>query len=64
MNDALANVIAGIASAFIPGLGQLVQGRLFAAFIHFFLFVVLWCVLLGWVMHIYSAYNAATYEKK
>lgn len=56
------NVIAAICSFFVPGLGQLVQGRPFSAFMHFILFGVLWFFLLGWVMHLYSAYNAAVFN--
>ena len=56
------NVIAGLASFFIPGLGQLVKGRLIAAVLHFGLAVVLWFFLLGWIMNIWSALSAATYR--
>lgn len=56
------NVIAGLASFFLPGLGQLVQGRMLAAFIHFLLGCVLWIVFMGWLIHIWSAYSAATYK--
>ena len=58
------NVIAALCSFFIPGLGQLIQGRMFAALIHFILFCVLWIVLLGWVMHIWSALSAAWYRPR
>lgn len=59
------NVIAAAASFFIPGLGQLVQGRIFAAIfmfllagaIHFFSFG-----LLGWVGHVIAAIHAAVYD--
>jgi TM2 domain-containing membrane protein YozV len=59
------NVIAAVASFFIPGLGQLIQGRIFAAIfmfllagaIHFFSFG-----LLGWVGHIIAAIHAAVYD--
>ena len=39
-----ANVLAAIASFFIPGLGQLVQGRLLAAAVQFVLAAALWVV--------------------
>ena len=42
------NVIAAVCSFFIPGLGQLVQGRLMMAIIQFILAAVLWFILLGW----------------
>jgi TM2 domain-containing membrane protein YozV len=60
------NVIAALASFVVAGLGQLVQGRLIAAAIHFVLAGAVWAVslgTLGWVVHIYSAYNAATWSK-
>jgi len=56
------NVLAALCSFFVPGLGQLLQGRLIAAAIHFVLFVALWFVWMGWIMHIWSAYSAAVYE--
>ena len=57
-----ANVIAAICSFFIPGLGQLVQGRFLAAAIQFVLGALLWWVLLGWIVHIYSIYDAAVFD--
>ncbi len=57
-----ANIIAGIASFFIPGLGQLVQGRIVDALLHFCVSLLLWLVLLGWVVHLFSAYSAAFYK--
>lgn len=56
------NVIAAVCSFFIPGLGQLVQGRLLAAAVQFVLAAVLWWVLLGWIVHIYSIIDAARYK--
>ena len=41
------NVIAALCSFFIPGLGQLLQGRLLIAIIQFCLAGLLWIVLLG-----------------
>jgi len=58
------NVIAALASFFIPGLGQLLQGRLFMAIIHFVLAAVLWIVLLGWLIHLWSILDAALWKKK
>ena len=66
------NVIAALCSFFIPGLGQLLQGRLLSA-IGWFLFasvafLVTWIVTLsllpfGWfVVSIFSAINAAVYR--
>lgn len=56
-----ANVLAAICSFFYAGLGQLVQGRLLAAAVQFVLATVLWFFLLGWVVHLYSIYDAAVW---
>jgi TM2 domain-containing membrane protein YozV len=56
------NVIAALASFFIPGLGQLLQGRLLMAIIHFVLASVLWIFLLGWLIHLWSIIDAAVYD--
>lgn len=56
------NVIAAIASLIIPGLGQLLQGRLFIAIIQFVLAGVLWVFLLGWIIHLWSIIDAARYK--
>ncbi len=56
------NVIAAVCSFFIPGLGQLVQGRLFAALAQFVLAGVLWVIWLGWVVHLYSIVDAAVHK--
>lgn len=55
------NVLAALVSFFIPGLGQLLQGRILAAFLFFVATIVLWFVLLGWIMHIWSAIDAARF---
>jgi len=56
------NVIAALASFFIPGLGQLVQGRLLLALVQFVLAALLWWFLLGWIIHLWSILSAALYE--
>lgn len=58
------NIIAGIASFFYPGLGQLVQGRWFTAVLHFLLATVLWFMLLGWIVHLFSSFEAAIYRSR
>jgi TM2 domain-containing membrane protein YozV len=66
------NVIAALCSFFIPGLGQLIQGRLMSA-IGWFLFaciagVLTWLVTLtlapfGWfVVSVFSCISAALYR--
>jgi TM2 domain-containing membrane protein YozV len=56
------NVIAAVCSFFIPGLGQLVQGRVFMALIQFVLAGILWFFLLGWIIHLWSVIDAALYR--
>jgi TM2 domain-containing membrane protein YozV len=61
------NVIAAICSFFIPGLGQLVQGRIWAALLMFVLAGVVWFVslgLLGWVMHLVACIEAARWKRR
>jgi TM2 domain-containing membrane protein YozV len=55
------NVLAALCSFIVPGLGQLLQARLITAAIHFLLFCLLWWFLLGWLVHIWSAYSAAVF---
>jgi len=57
------NVIAALASFFIPGLGQLLQGRWFVAGLMFLMTALLWLILLGWIIHLWSIIDAAMYEK-
>jgi TM2 domain-containing membrane protein YozV len=56
------NVVAALASFFIPGLGQLLQGRLGIAIIQFVLAAVLWWFLLGWIIHLWSIIDAALWK--
>ena len=56
------NVLAALASFFIPGLGQLLQGRLLLAAVQFVLAAVLWYFLLGWLVHIWSIVSAAKFQ--
>ena len=61
------NVLAALASLVVPGLGQLLQGRPFKGLFHLVLVGVLWAVsfsLLGWVMHVWSAIEAARWERR
>lgn len=66
------NVIAALASFFIPGLGQLVQGRILPALL-FCIFAfggyALWWVLLfpaviGGIAHIWSIIDAALWKPR
>lgn len=56
------NVIAALASFFVPGLGQLLQGRLFIAAVMFVLAAALWIILLGWIIHLWSILDAAVWK--
>ena len=56
------NVLAALCSFFVPGLGQLLQGRPLIAIIQFVLAVVMWIVLLGWIIHLWSIIDAARYN--
>jgi TM2 domain-containing membrane protein YozV len=56
------NVIAALCSVFIPGLGQLLQGRFVKAVIMFVLAGLLWLVWLGWIIHLWSILDAAVWK--
>jgi len=56
------NVLAAICSFFIPGLGQLVQGRPWRALIMFVMASLLWLILLGWAVHLWSVVDAALFK--
>ena len=56
------NVIAALCSFFIPGLGQLLQGRPFIAIFQFVLAMLLWIILLGWLIHLWSILDAALFK--
>ena len=58
------NVIAAICSFFIPGLGQLVQGRIIKAVLYFIFTGLLWFILMGWLPHLLSIIDAAKYKPK
>ena len=55
------NVLAALCSLLIPGLGQLLQGRLLMAIVMFVLAGALWWFLLGWIIHIWSIIDAAKF---
>jgi len=56
------NVIAALCSFFIPGLGQLLQGRLLMAIFMFVMAGFLWIILLGWIIHLWAILDAARFE--
>ena len=60
------NVIAALASFFVPGLGQLIQGRLMKALFMFVLAGGVWIIsfgTLGWIVHLWSVIDAAVYRR-
>ncbi|HET6232885.1 MAG TPA: hypothetical protein VFE05_22605 [Longimicrobiaceae bacterium] len=61
------NVIAALASFFLPGLGQLIQGRVGKAIFMVIAGVILWVIslgTLGWIIHIWAAIDAALYKPR
>lgn len=58
------NVLAALCSFFIPGLGQLLQGRLMMAILQFVLAAVLWFILMGWIIHLWSIIDAARFTPR
>jgi TM2 domain-containing membrane protein YozV len=58
------NVLAALCSLFIPGLGQLLQGRPVMAIVQFVLALALWLVLMGWIIHLWSIIDAAKFDIK
>ena len=57
------NVVAALASFFIPGLGQLLQGKLIRALIMFVSAAILWWIWMGWIIHLWSIIDAALYKR-
>ncbi len=67
MPGSAGNVVAAVLSFFIPGLGQLCQGRIGMAFLWVVIAAAVWVVtlgFLGWVVHIFAAYEAATWVRR
>ena len=58
------NVIAALCSFFIPGIGQLLQGRLLKAAIQFVLAGLLWFIWMGWIIHLWSIIDAAMFKPR
>ena len=58
------NVLAALVSFFIPGLGQLFQGRLLIGIVQFVLAFALWFIFLGWIIHLWSIIDAARWSPK
>lgn len=61
------NVIAALCSFFVPGLGQLIQGRVLRALFFFVLTGVLWLLtfsLGGWIGHVLACIDAAVFKPR
>jgi TM2 domain-containing membrane protein YozV len=63
------NVLAALCSLFIPGLGQLLQGRLLAAILFFVITVVgyaMWWLIIpaiiGAIAHLFAILDAARFK--
>ena len=59
------NVLAALGSLVIPGLGQLLQGRMIPAVVFFVVAVVVHVItfgLLGWVVHVVACIEAAVWK--
>lgn len=48
-----------ILSFLLPGAGQLLNGHIGKAIGHFVVAAFLWIILLGWIVHFYSAFDAS-----
>ena len=55
-------MIAALPSFFIPGLGQLIQGRPLRALVFFVAAALLWLIWMGWIMHLWSIIDAALWK--
>jgi len=62
MRGSTGNIIAALLSFFVPGLGQLVQGRLGPAVAFFIAACMLWIFWLGWLLHVWAILDAALWE--
>ena len=67
----VGNVIAALASFFIPELGQLIQGRILAAVLFFvftgagyFFWVLIIPAILGGLIHLWSIIDAAVWKPR
>lgn len=56
-----SQALCAIASFFVPGLGQLIQGRPVTAVVLFIACAFSWLVLMGWVFSFYAAWDASMY---
>jgi len=57
-------MLAGLASLIIPGVGQLMQGRFVTGLMVMIVTGLLWCIGLGYIMHVVAAVDAAIWKPK
>ena len=58
------NILAAVASFFLPGLGQLFQGRFMAAVVQFGAYMVVSFLGFGWLVRIISAVEAGLWNEE
>lgn len=63
-NQTSENRVCAVVSLVMPGLGQLIQGRMVPAAAFFLIAVVLWLFFLGWIVHIVAAVDAAGWRPR
>ena len=63
------NVLAALCNVFLPGLGQLLQGRILAALMFFIITIIgyalLWLIvpaIIGAIFHLWSIIDAARFK--
>ena len=56
------NFLPALVSFFIPGQGQLIQGRIIGALLYFVITLALWFFFLGWLGHIVACIDAARWK--
>jgi TM2 domain-containing membrane protein YozV len=57
------NLILALLSVFIPGLGQLLQGRIMAGITHFIVALIAWLICMGWIVHLFSGIDVLVHKK-
>ena len=61
-NTSPNNFLPALVSFFIPGLGQLIQGRIIGALLYFLITLALWFFFLGWLGHSVACIDAARWK--
>lgn len=58
------NVIAALCSLILPGLGQLLQGRILPAILFFVGMGIAWIFWAGLIIHLWACVNAALWRPR